>query len=473
MKILFDISILKAGFSGIPQDARRIFTILKSEDGLQLDALVMDDTRGIKLGKKINSQSDILSLYRNAKDMSLIYGLNKPIIARFKFLSRLLNLLTYLRSFFIILGGISISKPITNDKLLNLWAEYFEQVDESITVERKLTNLKFANISRKIMNICGTLGINLKIDTRGYDFFFSPMPCVFRVSQNTQLVVRYHDAIPITNPELVNNPESKMYTFKALKNCVEQDAIFVCNSHSSELELKALFPENKLQCLTIPCSTPESKIKTERIRYSELLDSMGSTHADYGQTNLSYIEDFFARPYLISIGNIEPKKNQERLLKALIELHSEGSTVNLVLIGNKGWKSDAIMRELSKAIRLKRVLHLQNVVRSDLDKLILQSGAYIFPSLVEGFGMGIAEAMAHKKLVLCSDIPAHQYVTDGNALFFNPYSNKSIMSAIMKADQLIALGEHNKIVNDAFIRSQKYSMHATRPLWRDLFLQTK
>ena len=44
--------------------------------------------------------------------------------------------------------------------------------------------------------------------------------------------------------------------------------------------------------------------------------------------------------------------------------------------------------------------------------------------------MGIAEAMVRKKLVLCSDIPAHQYVTDGNALFFDPYSYQSIISAI-------------------------------------------
>ena len=422
----------KAGFSGIPQDSRRIFKILESEDCLQLDALVLDDTRNINIGAKTNSHGDILSVYRNAKDMSVIYGLNKPIIARVKFLGRLLKLLTYLRMVFIVLGRISISKPITNDKLLPLWAEYFEQVDEPITMERKLTNLKFANISRKIFNICGTLGINLKIDTRGYDFFFSPMPCAFRVSHNTQLVVRYHDAIPITNPELVNSPESLPYTFNTLKNCVKQDAIFVCNSHSSELELKALFPENNLQCVTIPCSTPESKIKTNRMRYSEILDYMGSTHADYGQANLRYIEDFFERPYLISIGNIEPKKNQERLLKALIELHNEGLTVNLVLIGNNGWKSDAVMQELSKAIKLKLVLHLQNVARSDLDKLILQSAAYIFPSLVEGFGMGIAEAMVRKKLVLCSDIPAHQYVTDGNALFFDPYSYQSIISAIRK-----------------------------------------
>ena len=109
------------------------------------------------------------------------------------------------------------------------------------------------------------------------------MPCAFSCLHNTQLVVRYHDAIPITNPELVNSPESLPYTFNTLKNCVKQDAIFVCNSHSSELELKALFPENNLQCVTIPCSTPESKIKTNRMRYSEILDYMGSTHADYGR----------------------------------------------------------------------------------------------------------------------------------------------------------------------------------------------
>ena len=156
VKILFDISVLKAGFSGIPQDSRRIFKILESEDCLQLDALVLDDTRNINIGAKTNSHGDILSVYRNAKDMSVIYGLNKPIIARVKFLGRLLKLLTYLRMVFIVLGRISISKPITNDKLLPLWAEYFEQVDEPITMERKLTNLICEYFSQNIQYLWDT-----------------------------------------------------------------------------------------------------------------------------------------------------------------------------------------------------------------------------------------------------------------------------------------------------------------------------
>ena len=72
VKILFDISVLKAGFSGIPQDSRRIFKILESED-CTIRCVILDVTRNINIGAKTNSHGDILSVYRNAKDMSVIW----------------------------------------------------------------------------------------------------------------------------------------------------------------------------------------------------------------------------------------------------------------------------------------------------------------------------------------------------------------------------------------------------------------
>ena len=471
-KILFDITVFKAGFSGIPQDARRIFNILNDEGRFKLDAIIFPDSKA-GTAFKTSARKDLNTLYKKSIAKSQIYGFKKPIFHRIKFFNRLNDLLGFLLIFFTLFKRVSIRTSLPVQELKRFLEKYFEVDDEIIETEKNFTKIKFANISSKFIHIFGTLGLKIRIDTRGYDFYFSPMPCPIIVSPNTQLVVRYHDAIPITHPDLINTPESIIYTYNVLKNCVKQDAIFVCNSESSELELKELFPNKNLKCLTIPCSVPETEKPNRTINYYEIFQCLSSNHANEEQHKLEFIKSFLEKPYLISIGNLEPKKNQVRLLRAIRKLNSDGLNVNLVLIGNEGWKSESVKQELSLATNLGIVLHLQNVPRRILNNLIFRSSAYIFPSLIEGFGMGIAEAMANKKLVLCSDIPAHRYVTDNNALFFNPLSVASMISAIERADKLITQDGDRKIVENAFIRSQLYSTRNTKLLWHDLFLQTK
>lgn len=471
VKILFDISILEAGYSGIPQDSRRIFKMLQASGYLQVDAMIMGSERRINISRKSQFDHSLEGRFNRVKDLIQIYGLKRPVFGRIPYAARLSALIDFLLAFLNAFTRVPLSNPVSCEAVSYLLYRYFEADDLASKRSNYISKIRFANIARKTLSICTTLGRNIKIDTSEYDFFFTPIPCGLRVSPNTQLVVRYHDAIPITHPELVNSIESAVHLYVALKNCVEQNAIFVCNSYSSEQELRELFPGKNLRCVTIPCSIPRRLPDKEKISYSKVLGNMSSVHAKFGQANLTYISSFLEEPYLISIGNLEPKKNQERLIKSLCKLHDQGDTVNLILVGNKGWKSEGIIQQITAACNLKIILHLENVERGDLQVLISRARAFIFPSLIEGFGMGIAEAMALSRLVLCSDIPAHKYVTGGNAIFFDPIDDQSIMDAIRNADGLMNQKNHLKIVNAAYEFSNNYSANRLQPKWHDVFMR--
>ncbi len=98
--------------------------------------------------------------------------------------------------------------------------------------------------------------------------------------------------------------------------------------------------------------------------------------------------------FLLHVGTIQPRKNLERLIEAF-----DPSQISLVLAGRRGWLADSIY-EKGKA---KGVLFLDYVADEDLAALYSSAAAYVAPSLYEGFGFTVLEAMACGTPVICSN----------------------------------------------------------------------
>lgn len=110
------------------------------------------------------------------------------------------------------------------------------------------------------------------------------------------------------------------------------------------------------------------------------------------------------QPYLLSVGTLEPRKGLQRLVPAFLSLLQEGQLTNyrLVLVGERGWKDDAINRLICSS---DAIMHLGFVDDEMLSVLYTGADAFIFPSSYEGFGMPVLEARACGTRVVATDLP--------------------------------------------------------------------
>lgn len=138
------------------------------------------------------------------------------------------------------------------------------------------------------------------------------------------------------------------------------------------------------------------------------------------------------RPFFLMVGSIEPRKNHPKVLAAFNEIWNEGYEVDLVIISNNSWKSDAFLLELESNRHLNRFLFkFDNLNNRELAAMYAASGALIQASIAEGFGLPIVEALMFGKKVLCSDIPIFREVAGERAIYFDPRSISEIKEKIL------------------------------------------
>jgi glycosyltransferase involved in cell wall biosynthesis len=108
-----------------------------------------------------------------------------------------------------------------------------------------------------------------------------------------------------------------------------------------------------------------------------------------------------SEPALLQVGTIEPRKGHADSLAAMELLWQNGSSLQLVLVGGAGWKMDAFIARLQAHPEYGRRLHWTGRISDEaLDRLYATAIGSIFPSLAEGFGLPVVEALAHGRPVL-------------------------------------------------------------------------
>jgi glycosyltransferase involved in cell wall biosynthesis len=133
--------------------------------------------------------------------------------------------------------------------------------------------------------------------------------------------------------------------------------------------------------------------------------------------------------FVLHVGTIEPRKNIKRLVDAMTVLWGRGRTAPLVLAGPVGWKCDDILRAIEAAPR-GMVRMLNYVPQSDLPALYNLARAVAFPSLYEGFGLPIVEAMACGTPVVTSNRSSMAEIAGSAASLVNPEEVDAIAAAI-------------------------------------------
>ena len=135
-------------------------------------------------------------------------------------------------------------------------------------------------------------------------------------------------------------------------------------------------------------------------------------------------------PYFVSVGTIEPRKNLTRVIDAFAVFARDVPGVNLVLAGQRGWKCDEIYARAAMPDVRDRVFIVDYVDEASLPALYSHALACIYPSLFEGFGFPVVEAMACGTPVLTSNTTSLGEIGEGAALLVDPLDTVSITAGL-------------------------------------------
>ena len=159
--------------------------------------------------------------------------------------------------------------------------------------------------------------------------------------------------------------------------------------------------------------------------------------------------------YVLFVGTLEPRKNLTRLLHAFEKLCRDGSCDGLVLVGKRGWLYDDFFAELERSPAREEVILPGYVPDGDLPAFYAGAQVLAFPSLYEGFGLPVLEAMASGTPVACSGTSSLPEVVGDAALTFDPTNEEAILEALR---QLVdSPGLRRELAERGLVRAAQFS----------------
>ncbi|MGH2367800.1 MAG: glycosyltransferase family 4 protein, partial [Chloroflexota bacterium] len=243
----------------------------------------------------------------------------------------------------------------------------------------------------------------------GADVFYSPdfaLPPVARA----RAAVTVHDLSYLTHPE-THYPPLRRYLERVVPRSIRRADLVLADSQQTKCDLVSYLgaPETKIE-VVLSAADPS-------FRRVEDASRLGETRRRRG----------IDRPYVISVGTIQPRKNLPVIFDALRRM---GRDLLHIHAGHPGWLDEPVFDALERSGVKNRVRFLEDVDDAELAALYSGAIALVFPSLYEGFGIPCLEAMACGAPVISSRAGSLAEVIGEAAIAVDPMDAGAIAAGI-------------------------------------------
>jgi len=231
---------------------------------------------------------------------------------------------------------------------------------------------------------------------------------------HTNTILTVHDLSFVRVPESAS-PKLKRYLDRVVPDSVRRADLVLADSQATKDDLVALY------------HTHPDKIQV-------LLSGVDSRFqpATTDPRDLCRKYNIPPRPYIFSVGTVQPRKNYARLIQALALVRARGHDVSLVIAGGKGWLEDPIYAAIREANMQEYVHFIGFADEQDLPALYTHAACTAFVSLYEGFGLPILESMGCGTPVVTSRVSSLPEVAGDAALMIDPYDTHAIAESISR-----------------------------------------
>lgn len=273
------------------------------------------------------------------------------------------------------------------------------------------------------------------------DVFWGPDHCLPKKSKHYKTILTVHD-LAILRFRGISTKLNTLYIKMFLKKMCKEATKIIAVSQTTKDDIKKFYNiSDKVDVVY----AGDSPYRGKEIEYST--ETVNATMDKYKINS----------QYMLFVSTIEPRKNIINIIKAFNEFKAEDSKLKLVLVGGLGWNIKKFLYEINTS-KYKSDIIMTGYV-SALEKEILYRNALflIFPSLYEGFGLPVLEAMSVGLPVITSNCSGMKEVADGIGFMVdNPNNYIEIYQQIKKVCQLTEL-EKKDIYNDSIIRANEYT----------------
>lgn len=235
----------------------------------------------------------------------------------------------------------------------------------------------------------------------------------YPIATRKPYVVTVHDIGPLTHPEFFTNTWPWIMK-KSLKQALKRADALICVSHATAAELTGYVGDSLGDRIRVA----QEGVSTEFFKPADPTALLSMTDLPPNET-----------PFILATGKISPRKNVPRIIRALSKI-ADAVPHHLVLVGGDGWDTGQVLEEIRKSGIEKRV-HMPGYVDDDqLRALYSCAELYVHPSLYEGFGLTILEAMAAGCPVVTSNTSSLPEVAGDAAILVDPCDTDEIAEAI-------------------------------------------
>jgi glycosyltransferase involved in cell wall biosynthesis len=288
---------------------------------------------------------------------------------------------------------------------------YHPDFKKAVKIRQKNFHLHYENVPKWMVDLLWNSRIPKKWILGGVDILHSTTFCAPQ-DHYGKLIVTIYDLSFLTLPEC-HNEANRQHCLKGTIDAIAYADAIIMISHHAKSELLKYFEVDEEKVKVVHLAARDDFIPVNKVEQEKVL-------AKYQ----------IPRDFIFTVGTFEPRKNIKTLVEMYLELPEKVKNSHpLVIAGGKGWLHSDLDKLISQNPELVR--YIGYIPDKDLPALYSAASVFVYPSLYEGFGLPILEAMACGAPVITSSTSSMPEVSGDAAILFDPADPPQLKSALV------------------------------------------